>query len=208
MYIWISLSPKIHISKKGMKQLGKGVVPLPLPHLPGLLVQKFFRWPPTCAHDLGIWGLWRSLNWKGKTKIAGWLSGHVWAKFQFWSEEDDLCLISWYRSWFQHTLSNLYIFVVELTTKESIYIYTLKIEQKWMSWRQDRVRFFFQPDDIGLVVHQWIPNCTLWQNLKHQTLSHADLALFIPNALEPKAVLAGMIQMHDSAWSVDPDIWK
>ena len=123
MYIWISLSPKIHISKKGMKQLGKGVVPLPLPHLPGLLVQKFFRWPPTCAHDLGIWGLWRSLNWKGKTKIAGWLSGHVWAKFQFWSEEDDLCLISWYRSWFQHTLSNLYIFVVELTTKESIYIY-------------------------------------------------------------------------------------
>ena len=43
MYICISLSPKMHIFKKGMNQLGKGVVPLPLPHLPGLLVQKFFR---------------------------------------------------------------------------------------------------------------------------------------------------------------------
>ena len=33
------------------------------------------------AHDLGIWGLWRSLNWKDKAKIYGWISGHVWTKF-------------------------------------------------------------------------------------------------------------------------------
>ena len=34
-----------------------------------------------CAHDLDIWGLWRSLNRKDKAKIYGWISGHVWTKF-------------------------------------------------------------------------------------------------------------------------------
>ena len=70
MYICISLSPKIHIFKKGMKhnetigQRNCASAVAASARIAGAevlsLTSHSIRMPG--AHDLGIWGLWRSLN--------------------------------------------------------------------------------------------------------------------------------------------------